>query len=147
MRFDGEWLLCEDGIRRPVIRCDVLGHDDQWHVAEFLVDTGADRTVFSEDLLVMLALRQWEPGHEIRGVGGLAATVVITTQIRMTRDDHQKVIFRGEFVGYRDTEVLDMSVLGRDVTQYLAVIVDRPPGRVVMLGPGSAYTIHSQQTT
>ena len=144
MRLDGEWLLCDDGIRRPVIRCDVLGDDGQWHAAEFLVDTGADRTVFNEDLLVMLALRQSQPGGEIRGVGGLAATIAIRTQVRMKCDDNRTVVFRGEFAGCRDTEVLDMSVLGRDVTQNLVVIIDRPADRVVLLSPGTGYTIHDR---
>lgn len=66
------------------------------------LDTGADRTVFNADLLVMLALRQLEPGGEIRGVGGLAATVAIRTQIRMKGDDNRTVVFRGEFAGCRD---------------------------------------------
>jgi hypothetical protein len=62
----------------------------------------------------------------------------------MTRDDNRTVVFRGEFVGCRDTELLDISVLGRDVTQNLAVIVDRPADRVVLLGPGTHYTIRDQ---
>jgi hypothetical protein len=47
MRIDGEWLLCDDGIIRPVIRGEILTGNGAWQPAEFLVDTGADRTVFS----------------------------------------------------------------------------------------------------
>src|SRR5215471_11362957 len=45
MRIDGEWLLCDDDIVRPVIRGEILAHDGSWQAIEFLVDTGADRTV------------------------------------------------------------------------------------------------------
>ena len=30
MRIDGEWLLCEDGVTRPVIRGEVLRGDGSW---------------------------------------------------------------------------------------------------------------------
>ena len=47
MRIDGEWLLFDDDILRPVIRGEILTEAGAWQQAEFLVDTGADRTVFS----------------------------------------------------------------------------------------------------
>ncbi len=56
MRIDGEWLLCDDGILRPVIRGEILAGNGTWQRAEFLVDTGADRTVFSAATLAMLGL-------------------------------------------------------------------------------------------
>ena len=62
----------------------------------------------------------------------------------MKCDDNRTVVFRGEFAGCRNAEVLDMSVLGRDVTQNLVVIIDRPADRVVLLSPGTGYTIHDR---
>ena len=144
MQFDGEWLQCDDGIARPIMRCEVLGEDAQWRAAEFLLDTGADRTVLSENVLVAMAIKTWRPGEEIRGVGGIAATVAVRTQIRMTREDNGKVNFRGEFAGCRDKELLDMSVLGRDITQLFAVIVDRPANRVCLVGQGHGYIVRQQ---
>ena len=141
MRIDGDWLHCDDGIVRPIIRCEALGMDGYWRAAEFLLDTGADRTVFSESVLGAMALRSWQPGEEIRGVGGIASTVAVKTQIRMTREDNGKVVFRGEYVGCRDKELLDMSVLGRDITQLFAVIVDRPGEQVCLVREGHKYSI------
>jgi hypothetical protein len=46
MYISGEWLLC-DGVVRPVIRGEVLASDGSWQRVVFLVDTGADQTVFS----------------------------------------------------------------------------------------------------
>lgn len=38
MRIDGEWLLFDDGIVRPVIRGGILTGDGSWQAVEFLVD-------------------------------------------------------------------------------------------------------------
>jgi len=141
MRFDGEWLQCDDGIVRPILRCEFLGNNDQWIAAEFLLDTGADRTVFSANVLSALAPRDCEPGEEVRGVDGIAATVSINTSIRMTRDGDGKVLFRGVFPACTDQDMLDMSVLGRDITRELAIIVDRPGGVICLLRGAHRYTV------
>jgi predicted aspartyl protease len=77
MRIDGEWLLCDDGIRRPVIRGEILTGNGDWQRAEFLVDTGADRTVFSAATLVMLGLQPLVAQDRIGGLGGVAESVVV----------------------------------------------------------------------
>jgi hypothetical protein len=56
MRIDGEWLLCDHGTPRPVIRGEILASDGTWQRAEFLLDTGADRTVISAPVLASLRL-------------------------------------------------------------------------------------------
>jgi predicted aspartyl protease len=58
MRFDGQWLECDDGIVRPVIRAEVLAANREWRAVEFLVDTGADRTVMSANVLESLNLER-----------------------------------------------------------------------------------------
>ena len=55
MQINGEWLLCDDGIVRPVIRGHILDGHGAWIHAPFLVDTGADRTVFSAPVLAALS--------------------------------------------------------------------------------------------
>jgi hypothetical protein len=57
MQINGEWLLCDDGVVRPVIRGEILTNERFWQPAAFLVDTGADRTVFSAATLSKLVLR------------------------------------------------------------------------------------------
>lgn len=39
MRIDGEWLLFDDNILRPVIRGEILTETGGWQEAEFLVET------------------------------------------------------------------------------------------------------------
>lgn len=84
MRIDGEWYECDDGVVRPVIRGEVMDAGGAWVAAEFLLDSGADRTVLSAALLSMLRLQTALPPDRLGGVGG-------------TRDGQGKVLFRGEF--------------------------------------------------
>ena len=51
MRINGLWYAGDDGIRRPVIRGEVLTSTGLWIKAPFLVDTGADLTVLSAAIL------------------------------------------------------------------------------------------------
>jgi len=125
MRIDGEWLLCDDGILRPVIRGEILASDGTWQRAEFLVDTGADRTVFSAPVLASLRLQPVVTQARLGGVGGEVNSVVVETQVRLTREESGKVVLRGQYAAVTDLQALDMSVLGRDIAGMFAVVVDR----------------------
>src|SRR5262245_40815890 len=57
MRTDGLWHLCDDGVIRPVIQGEVLGSNGSWFKVPFLVDSGADRTVFSAEVINSLQLQ------------------------------------------------------------------------------------------
>jgi predicted aspartyl protease len=141
MRISGVWHLCDDGMVRPVLRGEILAGDGSWLKARLLVDTGADRTVFSADILDALDLQPTNSPDQLSGVGGMAASVVVETQIRLTHDDAGKAVFRGQFAGFTDLEALDMSVLGRDILNLFALIVDRQRDIVCLLGQEHSYTI------
>jgi Aspartyl protease len=141
MRLNGRWLLCEDGIVRPVIRGEVLAHDSSWQPVEFLVDTGADRTVFSALTLEGLHLQPSVTRDRLGGVGGMADSIVVETRIRFSRETGSKVTFRGQYAAVTEVETLDISVLGRDITGLFAVIVDQPGNVVCLLGQRHQYTI------
>jgi len=121
-------------MRRPVFRAEVLASAEVWRSVEFLVDTGADRTVLSANVLDSLGLDRLAPLERIGGVGGLVDSVSVRTQIRLTRDDHEKVIFRGEYAACTDARLLDMSVLGRDILNLFALIVDHSARVVALIG-------------
>ncbi len=144
MLFSGEWYLCDDRIMRPIIRGEIRAGDGSWRAVEFLLDTGADRTVFSANVLEALNLRSEEPGERIGGIGGIVDSVVVRTQIRLTREDDCKVIFRGEYAACIQQETLDMSVLGRDLLEMFAVIVDRSNDLVCLLGARHRYRIEKE---
>ena len=139
MRIDGEWLLCDDGILRPVIRGEILASDGTWQRAEFLVDTGADRTV-----LASLRLQPVVTHARLGGVGGVVNSVVVETQVRLTREESGKVVLRGQYAAVTELQALDMSVLGRDIAGLFAVVVDRPGNLVCLLGQRHHYTIEAR---
>ena len=141
MRIDGRWLVCDDGVRRPVISGEIRAADGSWEKSEFLVDTGADRTVLSAATLAKLGLQPLPIQEGISGLGGMAASVIVETQLRLTREDAGKVVFRGQYAAVTVLEALDISVLGRDITRLFAVIVDRLHDVVCLLGQRHRYTI------
>jgi predicted aspartyl protease len=114
MRINGEWLLFEDGVVRPVIRGEILGGNGLWIAAEFLVDSGADRTVFSASVLGALRLQPITTQEGVGGLGGVVRSVVIETQIRLSREEGgNKVVLRGQYAAVTELEALEISVLGR----------------------------------
>jgi len=54
MLVTGEWQLHDDGIMRPIIRAKVLGSASTLACENFLIDSGAGRTVLSAVLLARL---------------------------------------------------------------------------------------------
>ena len=134
MQISGSWYVCGDGVVRPVILGAVLTVSGVWEPVRFLVDTGADCTAFSADALTMLQLPQQIAAAQLGGVGGASPTVTVETEIRLTTTDKHKVIFKGRFAAFTDPAAIDMSVLGRDITNLFALIVDRPGDMVTLIG-------------
>jgi hypothetical protein len=118
----------------------VQAHDGGWRAYDFLVDTGADRTVFSANLLNDLGLPT-SPAILLSGVGGLASSVWVQTSLRLERDDGGTVTIPSRFFAFTALSALDMSVLGRDVLNRFAVIVDKPNNIVCLLVPRHQYAI------
>ena len=141
MRIDGKWLLGDDGVMRPMISGDILAGNGSWEKSEFLVDTGADRTVLSAATLAKLGLQPLPIQEGISGLGGMADSVIVETQLRLTREDAGKVVFQGQYAAVTGLEALDISVLGRDITRLFAVIVDQLQDVVCLLGQRHRYTI------
>lgn len=112
-----------------------------WRAVEFIVDTGADRTILSANVSESLNLPFTAPEEQIGGVGGMVKSVSFATPIRLTCDDAAKVVFRGEYAACIEYESLDMSVLGRDIMTHFAVIVDHSHDSICLLRERHAYTI------
>jgi predicted aspartyl protease len=141
MRIEGKWLLCDDGVERPVISGEIFGVDGSWESTQFLVDTGADRTVFSAATHAKLGLLPLATQDAVGGLGGVAESVVVETQIRLTRETGSSVLFRGQYAAVTQIDALDIDVLGRDITGLFAVVVDQPGNVVSLLGQRHRYTI------
>ncbi len=143
MQVTGEWLLCDDAVTRPIVRARVVGADGRSARERFLVDSGADRTVFSEALLKGLLLPAIPPsaGFALLGIGGAAAFVSVGAVLEFRRDDGGVARVRGEFAAFTDPEATDLSVLGRDVLDNFDVILSRRRDEVVMLAPNHQYHV------
>ena len=105
---------------------DIEAADGSWLKAPFLVDTAADRTVLSAAILAALQIPPRTAPHALVGVGGVSPSVVVETCSRLPRENSGKALFRGQFAAFTDAEALDMSVLGSDILNLFALIVDRP---------------------
>jgi hypothetical protein len=144
MLINGTWHVCDDDIIRPVIRAEIQAYNGAWVKAPLLLDTGADRTVFSPDILQALRLQPIVAESRLGGVGGVTSAIIIATRMRLTRENNGKVMLRGQYAAITEAETLDMSVLGRDVTNLFTVIVDWPQRVVCLLGQQHRYTIVQQ---
>ena len=143
MRINGEWFECDDGFVRPVVRGEILNADGHWEPAAFLVDTAADCTVFSAAILDVLGFDATAAEERLGGVGGVVESVRVSTKIRLPHDDGGTAIFRGEYAAFTQLEALDMSVLGRDIIEMFAVIVDRSGDVVTLIRQPHRYAIET----
>jgi hypothetical protein len=143
MVIAGEWLACEDGISRPVVRAKALGGNGQFYADNFLIDSVADRTVLSAELLRKLEISNDRPKADfaLKGVGGESELVLIQSVLEFTRQDQNPARVRGEFAAFTDPEATDFSILGRGVLDNFDVILSRTRGEVLFLAGNHRYRI------
>jgi hypothetical protein len=110
MLIAGKWIRCDDGITRPIVKVNVPGTHGTLFREDFLVDTAADRTVFSADLLRKLQVlgNHAPPGVSLEGIGGASPHVMVTTVLELTRDDGSLARVRGEFAAFTDPAATDL---------------------------------------
>lgn len=120
---------------------EILASDGRWLPIEFLVDCGADRTVIAAAALRLLNRPTIASEDALGGLGGSVPALLVATEIRLEDDQQVKFTFRGTFAALAELEALDMSVLGRDITNLFAVIIDHPGNTVCLLGQNDRYQI------
>jgi hypothetical protein len=140
MRINGEWLLCDDGVVRPIVRGQIETADGDWFPCEFLADVGADRTVLTATVVSFLGFELVKSG-QLGGWGGNAPMAEIETRIRLGSQDGRQALFRGKFAAAIDDDTLDIAILGRDITNLFAVVVDQPGDTVCFLRGNDGYRI------
>jgi predicted aspartyl protease len=141
MRINGRRYRCADEVVRPVVRAAVLAFDGTPVQRFFLIDTGADRTVLTSDLLEELGLSASDTPVRLVGAGGTFATVDVVADFRFTRDDSGEIMVTTRCAAVVDADALEMSVLGRDVIELFTLIVDRPGNVVCLLGQRHGYRV------
>jgi hypothetical protein len=145
MLIAGEWQVSDDGVTRPIVRVRVLGVDGRRVTDDFLIDSGADRTVLGATLMArsQLPATSAPPGLALRGIGGESAFVIVTTVLEFLRDDGGPVRVRGEFAGFTDPTAMDLSILGRDVLDHFDVLISRRRNERLLLAPRHRYRIEN----
>ncbi len=143
MLVNGDWLMCDDGLIRPSVLGLVRTGDGQMLEVPFLLDAGADRTVFSAYFLDLLLPLHKSSIEQIRltGVGGRVDSITVETVIGLIRDDGDMATVRGPFAVFTEGESAELSVLGRDVTNNFSVIYDYPNRTVALLARPHYYEI------
>jgi hypothetical protein len=143
MHVNGEWLVCEDGVIRPIVLGLVKAASGQMIEVTFLLDAGADRTVFSTGFLRSLVPLQGSKPDQIQlaGVGGRVGSITVDTVIAFTRENGRTVTVRGPFAVFTEGESAELSVLGRDVTNNFSVIYDYPNRAAALLARPHYYEI------
>lgn len=142
MRITGKWLVCEDGITRPVVSACVYDLDQQVREELFLVDSGADHTVFSAEFRSRLRLIA-VPNSPIavQGLGGKIDTESFMTTVAFKADNGQELRVHGEYSAFLAREPSDISILGRDVLNNFHVVISKLRDEVLILSPQHEYTV------
>jgi predicted aspartyl protease len=143
MLIAGRWLV-SGGMVRPILEARLVASDGSLIPTPFLVDTGADRTVLGARSFAALHLPALPATEQLAGVGGIVSSVLVQTRILLTCEDGTVISIKGPFAVFTDPEALDMCVLGRDVTNHFAVIVDRLRDGVFLLNQTHSYQISFQ---
>jgi hypothetical protein len=141
MRINGEWVRFADGEHLPIVRGQVIALDGTPVETLFLIDTGADRTVLTSDVLEHIGIEAVQTNERIVGVGGRVNSAQVATEIRLRREDGRWISFNGPFWALTEASTLDLSVLGRDILGWFALIVDRPGNTICLLNQRHRYTI------
>jgi predicted aspartyl protease len=139
----GKWWPCGDGVTRPVVVAEGRAPDGTPIPETFLVDTGADRTVFSATFANRLGVTPTAPppGFNLAGIGGSQGIVVIATVLEFTRSDGGTATVRGTFAAFTDPAAADMSILGREVLDNFDVILSRRRNELLFLAPNHQYQV------
>lgn len=142
MRIEGYWLACDDGVARPVVDAHVVGRNNVSFYDRFLVDIGADRTVFTAHLARKLGLSgEVANDTKVVGIGGEAGFIVIKTSIQLLSDEGAPIRLKGEFAAFSDETAIDHCVLGRDVPNHFDCIVSRRNSEVLLLAENHRYAV------
>ena len=128
---------------RPIVDAHVFGVDGKPYHDRFLIDSGADRTVFSAAFLAKLQLPLNKPpaGIALTGISGDSAYALVNTALEFARDDGGPARVRGEFAAFTDPAATDLSILGRDVLDNFDVILSRRRNLVLLLAPNHQYHV------
>ena len=139
----GEWRICDDGVARPAVQALVGGVTGPQFAEYFLVDSSADRSVLSAELLKRLGVSSTAPPPDLifQGIGGSSDFVLVDIVLEFASQNGAPARFRGQFAAFTDPTATDLSILGRDVLNHFDVILSRRNNEVLLLAPNHRYRV------
>ena len=108
---------------------------------DFLLDTGADHTVLTAELHRLLGLPSLPTARILGGIGGTAASVRVYVQIQLLKQDGQWINIGVEAFAFTEDNTTDLPILGRDVLNLFALVVDHPADIVCLVRDRHRYVI------
>lgn len=141
MRINGGWYEPEGHLPRPVVIGRLEAADGSWLACPFHIDTGADTTVLSANVLRQLGRPVSLAPVQLGGIGGGVETWAVHTTLRFERTDGTPADIPGVYSAFQVEDALEMPVLGYDVIHLFALIIDKPGNTVCLLRPPHRYTI------
>jgi hypothetical protein len=139
MQIDGRWSRAKDNVARPIIEGAVRNALGHWVAVEFLVDPGSDCSLFSSDVMAKLDLVP-EAADGLTGVGGDVLGLWVKTTIRLVPRGPMAATFAGRFAAVNGPSP-DISLLGRDILNCFAVIIDYPQQIVCLVRERHGYIV------
>lgn len=142
MQINGGWRVDTDGVLRPLLPARLAVAGEELPVV-FLVDTGADRTVLGSAFAEVL--RPFQMPTPVGTLGSAAGEVEsFTAEVRLlfTDAEGRDVAFTLSSAVLTNPDQANLSLLGRDVLDYFAVICDREHDVVALIRRPHTYSIH-----
>jgi predicted aspartyl protease len=141
MLIPGVWKLSDDGAVRPMLTAHIELADGTWYETLFLIDSGADKTVFTAEVASALGLEPVSPAEQLEGVGGRVSSAVIRTRVRLRCEDGSAATIQGDFAAFTERRALDSCVIGRDILNIFVLVLDRRQEIIYLIGPGHRCAI------
>ena len=146
MQIAGTWAKCPDGTTRPMVAVEIVKGDGSLWSEYFLVDSGADATVFNCGVFpkLNLPIAPSPPGYNLVGITGSSGGFVhVDTSLQFTTTDGGKVRVNGQFAAFTQPIGYTYSILGREVLNLFDVILSWPRKEVWFLAPNHGHQITS----
>ena len=112
-----------------------------WAGCDFLIDTGADATVISPDVLQQLGRPTTLAARQLGGIGGSVPTLEVWTTIRLSAPDGSVANIGGMRSAFGVTGAITDCILGLNILCAFALVADRPNDILCLLRPPLYYTI------
>jgi hypothetical protein len=141
MRIDGSWIETETTVNRPFILAKIQTVAGAWIDCPLLIDTGADRTVLSAEILGQLGRATVAAPRQLGGVGGTVETVQVWAPLRFTTSDGSPITINGPYAAFTDHAALEESVLGWDVLGHFGLVIDKTNKLICLVRDRHRYVI------